>query len=151
MKKYTSRGAKWLGLLAGISVAALSAGICCIVINTANVDLQVAFTLMGAMLSIVFLPCYFAERSRYLVMDAERIILPRGAVKNGKLCFRRTVINTDEICAMKSVLRKGDRFVTKDTFFHTVILKDGTSIQFTLYAYGKDEEEILEGIKKHIL
>ena len=100
---------------------------------------------------MLFLACFFAEKSRYLTIDCEKIVLPRGADKNGKMSFQKTVINIDEIHSIKSELYKGDGIISKDTLFHTLKLKDGTAIKFTLYAYGKDaEKEILESIEKHI-
>ena len=102
-------------------------------------------------MSVLFLSCFFSEKSRYLTIDDERIILPRGADKNGKMSFHRTIINIDEIHSIKSELYKGDGIVSKDTLFHILKLKDGTAIKFTLFAYGKDaEKEILKIIEKHI-
>ena len=81
----------------------------------------------------------------------EKILLPRGAIKNGKISFQKTVINFDEIRSIESELYKSDGIHTKDTLFHTLTLKDDIMIKFTLYAYGDDvEKEILESIKKHI-
>ena len=102
-------------------------------------------------MSILFLSCFFAEKSRYLTIDDEKIVLPRGTIINEKTSFRRTIINTNEIRSIKSELYKGDGIISKDTLFHTLKLNDGTRIKFTLYAYGKDaEDEILTAIKKLI-
>ena len=151
MKKYTSRAVKWLALVAVISIAILSAGIICIIIDSSNVGLQVGLTMFGGLMTILFLSCFFAEKSRYLTIDDKKIVLPRGADKNEKISFNRTIINTNEIRSIKSELYKGDGIISKDTLFHTLTLNDGTRIKFTLYSYGKDaEDEILEAIKKHI-
>ena len=151
MKKYTSRAVKWLALVAVISIAILSAGVICIIIDSANVGLQVGLTMLGGLMTILFLSCFFAEKSRYLTIDDKRIVLPRGADKNEKISFNRTIINTNEIRSIRSELYKGDGIISKDTLFHTLTLNDGTRIKFTLYSYGKDaEDEILEAIKKHI-
>ena len=151
MKRYTSCATKWLAILTIISVAVLIAGIICILAHSSNVGLQVGLTMLGALMSILFFSCFFAEKSRYLTIDNEKVILPRGAHINEKMSFRKTVININEIHSIKSELYKGDGIISKDTLFHTLKLKDGTAIKFTLYAYGKDaEKEILESIEKHI-
>ncbi|MBE6638285.1 MAG: hypothetical protein E7616_02365 [Ruminococcaceae bacterium] len=151
MKKYTSRATKWLAILTIISVAVLIAGIICILPHSSNVGLQIGLTMLGGLMSILFLACYFVEKSRYLTIDCEKIVLPRGADKNGKMSFQKIVININEIRSIKSELYKGDGIISKDTLFHKLKLKDGIAIKFTLYAYGKDaEKEILESIKKHV-
>ena len=100
-------------------------------------------------MSILFLTCFFAEKSRYLTIDDEKIVLSK--IINEKTSFRRTIINTNEIRSIKSELYKGDGIISKDTLFYTLKLNDGTRIKFTLYAYGKDaEDEILAAIKKLI-
>ena len=102
-------------------------------------------------MSILFLSCFLADKSRYLTIGDEKIVLPRGANINGKTSFNRIIINTNEIRSIKSELHKGDGIIAKDTLFHTLTLDDGTRIMFTLYAYGKDaEDEILAAIKKLI-
>ena len=151
MKKYTSRAVKWLALVAVISIAILSAGIIYIIIDSSNVGLQVGLTMFGGLMTILFLSCFFAEKSRYLTIDDKKIVLPRGADKNEKISFNRTIINTNEIRSIKSELYKGDGIISKDTLFHTIKLNNGTTIKFTLYAYGKEAEiEILESIRKHV-
>ena len=151
MKTYISRETKWLAILATVSVAVLVAGIICILAHSSNVGLQIGLTMLGGLMSILFLSCFFAEKSRYLTISDEKIVLPRGADINEKTSFNRTIINTNKICSIKSELHKGDGIIAKDTLFHTLTLNDGTRIKFTLYAYGKDaEDEILAAIKKLI-
>ena len=146
MKKYTSRATKWLAILTIISVAVLIAGIICILAHLSNVGLQIGLTMLGGFMSILFLSCFFAEKSRYLTIDDEKILLPRGTSINEKTSFSRTIININEINSIKSESHKCD-----GTIFHTLTLNDGTRIKFTLYAYGKDaEDEILAAIKKLI-
>ena len=149
MKRYTSCATKWLAILTIISVAVLIAGIICILAHSSNVGLQVGLTMSGGLMSILFLTCFFAEKSRYLTIDDEKIVL--STIINEKTSFRRTIINTNEIRSIKSELYKGDGIISKDTLFYTLKLNDGTRIKFTLYAYGKDaEDEILAAIKKLI-
>ena len=151
MKIYISRETKWLAILTIISVVVLIAGIICIVAYSSNVGLQIGLTMLGGIMSILFLSCFFAEKSRYLTIDCEKIVLPRGANINGKMVFKRTVAKIDEITSVESNLYKGDGLISKDTYFHTLKLKDGTKITFTLYAYGKEaEKEIIEALKKSV-
>ena len=151
MKTYISRATKLLAILAIIGITVLISGIICLLAHSSNVGLQVGLTMFGGLMSILFLSCFFAEKSRYLTIDDEKIVLPRGANINEKTSFRRVIINTNEIRSIKSELHKGDGIISKDTLFHTLKLNDGTRIKFTLYAYGKDaEDEILESIKKFI-
>ena len=151
MKKYTSRATRWLAIFTIISVAVLIAGIICILSHSSNVGLQIGLTMLGGLMSILFLSCFLAENSRYLTIDDEKIVLPRGANINEKTSFNRTIINTNEIRSIKSELQKGDGIIAKGTLFHTLTLNDGTRIMFTLCAYGKDaEDEILAAIKKLI-
>ena len=151
MKTYTPRATKWLTILTVISVAVLIVGIICILAHSSNIGLQIGLTMLGGFMSIIFLSCFFAEKSRYLTIDDEKIVLPRGANINEKTFFNRTIIYTNKICSIKSELYKGDGIIAKDTLFHTLTLNDGTRIKFTLYAYGKDaEDEILAAIQKLI-
>ena len=140
MKRYISRATKWLAGLTIVFVVIFAAGIVCIIANISNVDVQIGLTLLGAPMSILFFVCYLAEKSRALVIDENTITLPRGADKNGKMVFQKTVIRLDEIRSVDSKLHKGDGIIAGDCFFHTLKLTDGTEVTVTLYAYGKDEE-----------
>ncbi len=152
MKRYISCATKWLAILTFVSVAIFALGIVFIVANAPNVGLPIGLTLSGALMSILFLACYLADRNRALVIDADRISLPRGAEKNGKMVFQRTVIRLDEIRSVESKFHKGDGIISGDCFFHKLKLKDGTEVTVTLYAYGKEcEKEILETIRKSII
>jgi hypothetical protein len=149
MKKYTSRATKWLAIFTIVSVAVLIAGIIFILARSSNVGLQIGLTMLGGLMSILFLSCFFAEKSRYLIIDDEKIIFPRGADKNGKMVFQKTTVKLCDINSVDTKLHKGDGIISKDTSFHTINLKDGTKITVTLYAYGKESEnEILETIKR---
>ena len=126
-------------------------GLVFLVANFSNIGLQVGLTIMGALMSILFLGCFLADKNRCLTIGVDKIVLPRGADKNGKTVFHKTVIKFDDIKSVESKLYKGDKIVSNGCFFHTIMLKDGTKITFTLYAYGNDaEKEILETIKKSI-
>ena len=70
MKKYTSCAIKWLAILVIISVAAFIAGIVCILAHSSDVGLQIGLTMLGGVMSILFLTCFFAERSRCLTIPS---------------------------------------------------------------------------------
>lgn len=151
MKVYISRATRWLALLTLVSAAILASGIVSVVADSPNVVLQLIPTFLGGFLTILFLSCFFAEKSRTLVIDAEWIIFPRGADRNGKTVLQKTIVRLDDIRSVESKFHKGDRIIAEDCFFHTLKLKDGTHVTVTLYAYGTEaEKEILEAIQKNI-
>ncbi len=151
MKKYTSRATKWLAIFVIISAVTLVIGVIHIVTNSSKIGLQIGATMLGGLMSILFLSCFLAEKSRYLTVNDGRIILSRGAAKNGKMSLHRTIINMGEISSIESKLYKGDGIISQDTYFHILSLKDGSKITFTLFVYGKKaEEEIVETIRKNI-
>lgn len=151
MKKFTSRATKWLAIFAIISSVMLVIGVILIVVNFSNVGLTVGLTVGGGLMSILFITCFFAENSHWLTINGDEIVLPRGADRNGKKIFQRTIIKLNEIVSVESKFYKGDKIISNDCFFHTLKLKDGAKITFTLFAYGKDaEKEIIETIKKSI-
>lgn len=151
MKKYISQSVKWFALLTVICAAALITGVILIIANSPTVELQVGLTILSGLMGILFLSIFIAEKSRYLTIDDQKMVLPRGEIINKKMSFQRTVIDMDEICSVESKLHKGDGIYSKNAFFHTLTLKDGTTITFTLYAYGKDAEaEILQTRKSRI-
>lgn len=151
MKKYTPRTTKQLPILTIISATILATGIVLIVVNFPNISLQVALTASGGLTSIIFLSSFFADKSRVMVVYEDRFVFPRGADKNGKLVFQKTVIESNEISSVESQLHKGDKIISGDCFFHTLKLKDGTKVTVTLYEYGREaEKEIIETSKKSI-
>lgn len=151
MKRYTFRATKLLAIASLACGAVLLLGIALLFAKIDNIGLPIGLILLGGLLGILFLTCFLAEKSRALMIDADQIILPRGATINGKMIFQRTVIRTCEIKSVESNLYKGDRLISKDTHFHTLKLRDGKKVTVTLYAYGKDaEKEILETIQGSI-
>ncbi len=152
MKKYISSSTKILGIVTFITVVMLITGIVLIFVDFQKFSLQLFFTLVGGMLSLIFLPCYLAEISRALVIDVDKITFPKGAQKNGKISLKKTVVKFEEISSIKSDFYKGDRVISKDCFLHKLKLKDGTEITVALYHYGKEaEKEILKIIQKNII
>ena len=149
MKKYISRATKRFAFFTVISSLTLLIGVLLMIIKLSDVGL--VLTIFGALMSILFLCVYFAERSRWLAVDDDKIVLPRGADNNGKRVLKRTIIKIDEIVSVESKFYKGDKIISGDCFFHTLKLKDDTKITFTLYAYGKAaEREIIEKIKQSV-
>ena len=149
MKKYVSRTAKALLFFTIISILVIMIGVILIIVKLSDVGFGI--TVLGAMMSILFLCIYFAERSRWLRIDDSEIVLPRGVDNNGKIVLKRTIIKMDEIVSVESKFYKGDKIISGDCFFHTLKFKDNTKITFTLYAYGKEaEREIIETIKKSV-
>jgi len=152
MKKYTPRATKWLGVVTFICGAALLTGIILVFVNFENAGLAIGLLLLGGLSGAIFLSCFFAEKSSVLIIDPDKITFPRGAEKNGKTVFGKTVVKIRQINSVESKFHKGDRIISGDCFFHTLKLKDGTNITVTLYAYGKEaEKEILETIKRSIV
>lgn len=152
MKKYTTRATKWLAKLILVSIIIFAIGIILIVVDSPNVSLQVGFTMFGGLVSVIFLACFFAEKSRALIIDVDKIIFPRGIDKNGKTVLQKTVIKFDEIKSVQSEFYKGDKIISGDCFFHILKLKDGTKVTVTLYHYGeKTEKEILEIMQRNII
>ena len=116
-----------------------------------NIGLPIGLIMMGGLLGILFFSCFLAEKSRALIINADQITFPRGAEINGKTVFQKTTIQTTQIRSVETKFYPGDGVIAKDTDFYTLRLKDGTSVTFTLYAYGKEaEKEILETIKSSI-
>ena len=152
MKKYKPRGIKLLATLTVISFAVLIAGIILIPVPVSIVGLKFGLIALGGAFSFLFLPIFFATKSRYLIIDEEKIILPKGASINDKTVFNRTIIRLEEIATLKIKLYKGFLFITGDANFYTLKLKKGTRVTFTLYEYGKDaENEIVEKLRRYIV
>ena len=147
MKKYVSRATMCPGIIALLCGVALLVGIILAFVNTSMAS--IVMIALGGVYGILFLICFLAEKSRALIIDTEKIIFPRGADKNGKMVFQKTTVKLCDINSVDTKLHKGDGIISKDTSFHTINLKDGTTITVTLFAYGKEaENEILETIKR---
>ena len=151
MKKYTSQATKWLMIVSLICGVVLLTGIIFAFAGIGNIGLPIGLIMMGGLLGILFFSCFLAEKSRALIINADQITFPRGAEINGKTVFQKTTIQTTQIRSVETKFYPGDGVIAKDTNFYTLRLKDGTSVTFTLYAYGKEaEKEILETIKSSI-
>lgn len=152
MKRYTSRATKLLAIVALICGTVVLIGIILAFAGVQNIGLPIGFILLGGLLGAIFLACWLAEKSRTLIIDTDKIVFPRGAEKNGKTVFQKTIVRICDIGSVESEFHRGDKIISDDCFFYTFKLKDGTSIIVTLYAYGKKvEKEILETIKSSIV
>lgn len=152
MKKYVSRAVKRSAIFVLIGAAILIAGVALIVLNVQNIELPITLISAGGAIDVISLCVFLGEKSRYLTIDTEKIILPRGAQVNGKIAFERTVVNMNDIGSLTLEFHKGDAIIALDTNFYVLCLKNGTKIRFTLFSYGKDSEaEIYEIIKSKII
>ena len=151
MKKYTTQATKWLMIVSLICGVVLLTGIIFAFAGIGNIGVLIGLILMGGLLGIIFFSCFIADKSRALIINADQITFPRGAEINGKTVFQKTTIQTTQICSVETKFCPGDGVIAKDTNFYTLRLKDGTSVTFTLYAYGEEaKKEILETIKSSI-
>lgn len=149
MKAYRSPSSKWFAIAAIICGMMLLIGIIFALAKVENVGLPIGFILSGGMLGILFLCCYLADKSRVLIINTDKISLPRGAQINGKLVFRKTVIKISEIKFVEKNLYKGDGVYSQDTYFYTLGLTDGKNVTVTLYSFGKQaEQEIWDTLKR---
>ena len=161
MKKYPSN--KMLAVLATACVCALIAGL---IFKIANISFPYTWELIfgGGFFGMIFVPVFFAQRSRYLRIDEEKVVFPRGCTRNEKLVFQRTAVRFDEIRSVKSEFHKGEsEFMSivwglfgmtaaGDSYSYILTLKDDTQIKVScLYEYGKKaEKEIFEMICQSI-
>ena len=160
MKKYRSSGTKILAVIAAVCVCMLIAGM----IAGDSFSYTYELTLLGGGFGIIFVPVFIAERSRYLIIDEEKVIFPPGCNQNEKLVFQRLEVRFDEICSVKIDFHKGEsEFMAivwglfgltsvGDQYSYTLNLIDDTKIEVgCLYQYGeKAEKEISEMICRSV-
>ena len=145
LKKYSPRAAKPLAIISLACGAGFLTGIALLFFKVENIGLPIGLMLGSGLLGIILLSCFVAEKSRTLILDADKIIFPRGVMINGKMAFQKTAIELRHIQSIERCLYKGDGLISKDTYFYTLTLDDHRNLTVTLYAYGKDaEKEILE-------
>lgn len=145
MRKYTSQATKWLAAASLICALACLTGIILILTGIQNICVPVAMIGLGAFLGFLCFVCFLAEKSRALTIDTEKAVFPGGADVNGKTVYQKTTVILSEIRSVESRLDNGDGLISKDTYYHTLKLKNGTNITVTLYAYGKEaEKEIIQ-------
>lgn len=151
MKRYTSKTTKWFAILTLIGVIFFVVGILFVIVDIHNIGLQIGVTMLGSLMGILFAVCFFADRSRALVIDTDKFVFPRGADINGKTVFQKTVVKKSDVSSVENKFHKGDGIISSDCFFYTLKLKNGTKVTVTLCEYGKEaEKEILEIIQNSI-
>ena len=157
MKKYTPIATKWLAAISLICGAMVVVGIVLGFMESGDSDVVLLLISMGTMLGIIVFPVFLASRTRYLLIDEKTIILPRGTAVNGKVTLgKRTVIQRKDILSLSSQYYRAPLILKiladhADQTYHTITLKDGTSIRFQLSEYGKKaEKEILAIIRQSI-
>ena len=84
MKKYEPRATKWLARFTAISVVSLIIGIILFVKDASSFELNLMFTMVGFMLSIVFSTSYVASKTRWMTIDDEKIVFHLSISVNGK-------------------------------------------------------------------
>ena len=114
MKRYISRTTKVLSIAVLICGAVVLIGIILAFADVENVWLPICFILLGGLLGVIFLACFLAEKSRALIIDTDKIIFPRGAEKNGKTVFQKTVVRICDLDSVESKLRKGDKIISDE-------------------------------------
>ena len=150
MKKYKPTATKRLAILALLSMLVLTTGIILILLGISPLA-PALLAIFGGSMSILFIICFIAENSRVLEISDENYILPRGVRINEKTTFQKTIIPTNSIKSIDSCFYKGDGIISRNCFFYTVKLNNGTRITFTLHEYGeKAEKSIIERMKKCI-
>ncbi len=148
IKVYKSIACKWLAVIAIVGLLFLTIGIVFIVTDVVDVGLQIGATAGGGMMGIFFLLLFLAEKSRSLLINKEKMVLPRGVKINGQIVFKTTIVKLDDISNIEGKFYRGDGIFTKDTDFYTIKLKNSTRIEFRLSDYGKcAEKEILYILK----
>ncbi len=163
MKKYVSTSMKWLAVIALLSICTLLIGIILIIAGFPNSESKILLVCIGAIMSIFFGSCFFAERSRYLLIDEEMIDFPQGCTRNEKTMFQRTRLRFDDIRSVKSKFHKGESegaaifwgllgvSTAGDCYSYILNLKDDTTIEVYLWGFGKNgEKEIFEMICRSV-
>lgn len=161
MRTYRSSSLNWVGSALFVFVLMLAAGILLLVSGMPFEGVPAVLVCMGAPLTVLLAAVFFGVASRNLTLDDEKIVFPRATRINGKNHFKRRAVPFEEICSFSSKFAEGDHgwavlisFVLtgnaqRDTIFYSVKTKDGTSIDFTLFDYGKEtEKEIAETIRR---
>ena len=114
MKRYTSRATKVLAVVVLICVAVVLIGIILAFTGAKNMGLPFGFILLGGLLGVIFLACFLAEKSRALIIDTDKIIFPRGAERNGKTVFQKTVVRICDLSSVESRFHKGDKIISDE-------------------------------------
>jgi hypothetical protein len=154
MKKYTPKSVKVLLFLILINILMLPICFSLIFFDFLDPVLIIGLLVLFVFLALFFLCCLLAVKSRWLLIDDNKIILPRGTEHNNELFYKRTVVKICDIDSIECHLYDGDTLAflyNANSQFYTLKLKDGTRITFHLSDYDENaEKEIIETIKNCI-
>ena len=163
MKKYRFSSFKWFVVVLLVFVLMLAVGIILLVSGMPFEGFPAVLVCMGAALGVLTAFFFFVAACRTLTIDDEKIVLPRGTRINGKAPFKRRALPFDEISSFSSRFVEGDHgrallisyvltgIALADSIFYSIKTKDGTTIEFTLYDFGKEsEKEISETIRRRV-
>lgn len=138
MKKYTPAALKRITALLIVSFIVFAVGVFLAFTKLSSTVTAVIFISVGGIPSVFLLILFFAERSRSLIIDGDKIVFPR--TPDGK-----AVVYINKIESLDRFLFKGDNVISKDCFLYRLKLKSGKTHDFYLYQFGKAaEEEIFE-------
>ena len=154
MKKYFRSSAKVFGILSLICLLMIILGVILVITSTDFFELKLLLFGFGIPLGTIFFTCYIAE-NKYLIIDQEKIVFPFELTcfyKNNSSTkrFRKTPVFFKDIKYVKIRFEKGDKIITKDTYFYDFHLNDGTEFSKCFYHYGKYEKEIVSNLSKKI-
>lgn len=143
MKKHTPAALKRITVLLILSLIVFIVGVFLALTRLSSTVTAVIVIAVGGILSVFLLILFFAERSRSLVIDSEKIVFPR--TWDGK-----AVVYFSKIESVDRLRFKGDNVISKDCFLYRLRLRDGKTHDFYLYQYGKAaENEIFQLITSY--
>lgn len=124
MTKYYSKNCKYILAAMFFGLAVLLIGIvACIVFNNELFELKLFLILFGAVITLITIPTYFAEKSRWIAIHNDELLLPKGVQivelsGNKSICMKRISLSIKEIKRVTKEFRKGDKIVLGNTYFY---------------------------------
>ncbi len=155
MKKYYTKSSPITGIVALLFLILLIIGIILTVFRLSTLSVSIFLCGFCGYMSILFCSLFFADRSRYLVVDEEKIDLPRGVMaildeKKTKLQMKRTKLLFSDIETVHVEFYKADNIMAKSTKFYVFSMKNGQKYRAVLYEYGTEHmREILNMMRKN--
>ncbi len=151
MRKYESTALPLMRALALFCLASLVIALALTVLDWGSASIKGLFWFFGGMGVMLFIPCYFAEKSRYLLIDSEKITLTFGSMRllpngKGKLMTKRLTLPFCEISHIDVEFYEVQTLHAKPTNFYVFTLKNGERYRVTLYSYGKEAVKEILGI-----
>ena len=143
MKKFYSKYCKYIFSLLLIGIIVLTVGILiAIFAKDKLLNLKISLIAVSGFITIFTPVIYFAERSRWIAITDDVLILPRGVEiiwENGikNCCIQRTELPICEIASVTRKLHKGDGIIILDTYYYSFIMKDNNSYTLPLFSYDE--------------